>query len=101
MNSAARRALVESMVGARAGARPGAALPDVGLRAAFRGLPSSFADDLATIRGNWRDLFKVGDNLSAARDAYTAAGPRGLASMYAGRAWSTNSRASRTSTRRT
>jgi uncharacterized protein YukE len=84
MNSAARRALVESMVGARAGARPGAALPDVGLRAAFRGLPTSFADDLATIRGNWRDLFKVGDNLSAARDAYTAAGPRGLVSMYAG-----------------
>ncbi|CAL9467907.1 hypothetical protein SUDANB108_02790 [Streptomyces sp. enrichment culture] len=84
MSSAARRALVESMVGARAGARPGAALPDVGLRAAFRGLPGSFADDLATIRGNWRDLFKMGDNLSAARDAYTTAGPRGLASMYAG-----------------
>lgn len=84
MTSAARRALVESMVGARAGARPGAALPDVSLAAAFRGLPTSFVDDLGTIRTNWRDLFKVGDNFSAARDAYNAAGARGLASMYAG-----------------
>ncbi|SBT91790.1 hypothetical protein GA0115233_103539 [Streptomyces sp. DI166] len=84
LNSAARRALVESMVGARAGARPGAALPDVSLGAAFRGLPRSFADDLGTIRSNWRDLFKVGDNFSAARDAYQTAGVRGLASMYAG-----------------
>ncbi|MER7574595.1 hypothetical protein [Streptomyces sp. NPDC126514] len=84
MNSAARRALVESMVGARAGATPGAALPDVSLAAAFRGLPTSFANDLGTIRSNWRDLFKVGDNFSAARDAYRVAGPRGLASMYAG-----------------
>ncbi|MGY1500404.1 hypothetical protein ACW4TU_28125 [Streptomyces sp. QTS52] len=84
MASAARRALVESMVGSRAGATVGGALPDVSLAAAFRGLPRSFADDLGTIRSNWRDAFKVGDNLSAARDAYTAAGPRGLASMYVG-----------------
>lgn len=84
LSSAARRDLVEAMVGARAGATPGAALPDVSLGAAFRGLPSSFVDDLGTIRGNWRDLFKVGDNFSAARDAYNAAGARGLASMYAG-----------------
>jgi uncharacterized protein YukE len=84
MSSAARRVLVESMVGARAGATPAAALPDVSAAAAFRGLPRAFADDLGTIRSNWRDLFKFGDNLSAARDAYTAAGPRGLASMYVG-----------------
>ncbi|MFF4259029.1 hypothetical protein ACFY1L_48425 [Streptomyces sp. NPDC001663] len=84
MSSAARRVLVESMVGSRAGATSAAALPDVSVAAAFRGLRGSFVDDLGTIRGNWRDLFKFGDNLSAARDAYTAAGPRGLASMYVG-----------------
>jgi uncharacterized protein YukE len=84
MNSAARRALVRSMVGPRAGATAGAALPDVSLAAAFRGLPRSFAEDLGAVRGNWRQAFKFGDNLSAARDAYSAAGPRGLASMYAG-----------------
>ncbi|MDN3028664.1 hypothetical protein [Streptomyces sp. S.PB5] len=84
MNSDARRRLVEAMVGPRAGATGSAALPDVSLAAAFRGLPRSFADDLGTIRSNWSDLFKVGDNFSAARDAYNAAGARGLASMYAG-----------------
>ncbi|MFF5491946.1 hypothetical protein [Streptomyces aquilus] len=84
MNSAARRRLVEAMVGPRAGANGAGALPDVSLAAAFKGLPRSFADDLGTIRGNWRDLFKVGDNLTAARNAYNAGGARGLASMYVG-----------------
>ncbi|PWI18076.1 hypothetical protein DI272_30945 [Streptomyces sp. Act143] len=84
MNSAARRRLVEAMVGPRAGANGAGALPDVSLAAAFKGLPRSFADDLGTIRSNWRDLFKVGDNLTAARNAYNTAGARGLASMYVG-----------------
>jgi uncharacterized protein YukE len=84
LSSAGRRALVVEMVGARAGATTPAALPNVSLGAAFRGLPRSFADDLGTIRGNWRDLFKAGDNLAAARGAWNAGGARGLASMYAG-----------------
>ncbi|MGW0913182.1 hypothetical protein ACWD1Z_15755 [Streptomyces sp. NPDC002784] len=89
MNSAARRALVESMVGARAGARPGVALPDVSLAAAFRGLPTSFVDDLGTIRGTWRDLFKVGDNFRPA----TPTGPPARAASPActrARAWWTS-----------
>ncbi|KAB1147734.1 hypothetical protein F7R91_11655 [Streptomyces luteolifulvus] len=84
MSAAARRALVVEMVGARAGAVAHAARPDVSLGAAFKGLPRSFADDLSTIRDNWSDLFKVGDNLSAARDAWNTGGVRGLASMYVG-----------------
>ncbi|MGW7254840.1 hypothetical protein [Streptomyces sp. NPDC054834] len=84
LSAAARRALVIEMVGPRARAVAGAAVPDVSLAAAFKGLPRSFADDLGVVRSNWRDLFKVGDNLSAARDAYHAAGTRGLASMYVG-----------------
>lgn len=84
LSAAARRALVVEMVGQRAGAVAHAARPNVGLGAAFKGLPRSFADDLGTIRSNWRDLFKVGDNLSAARDAWNVGGTRGLASMYVG-----------------
>ncbi|MDQ1038018.1 uncharacterized protein YukE [Streptomyces sp. V3I8] len=84
LNAAARRALVVEMVGARAGATATAAAPNVSLGAAFRGLGASFADDLGTIRGNWRDLLKVGDNVSAVRDAWRAGGARGLASMYVG-----------------
>ncbi len=84
LDSAARRALVVEMVGTRAGATGAAAAPNVGLGSAFRGLGTSFVDDLGTIRGNWRDLFKAGDNISAVRDAYRAGGARGLASMYVG-----------------
>ncbi|WP_328693099.1 hypothetical protein OHA74_34430 [Streptomyces phaeochromogenes] len=84
MSAAARRALVIEMVGARAGATGAAAAPRVGLGGAFRGLGTSFVDDLGTIRSNWSDLFKVGDNVAAVRDAYRAGGARGLASMYVG-----------------
>ncbi|MGP4044749.1 hypothetical protein [Streptomyces sp. 2A115] len=84
LDSAARRALVVEMVGARAGATTSAAAPNVSLGAAFRGLPGSFADDLGTIRGNWRDLFKGSDNVAAWRDAWNAGGVRGIGSMYAG-----------------
>ncbi|MFJ8086395.1 hypothetical protein ACIQ6Y_38290 [Streptomyces sp. NPDC096205] len=84
MNAAARRALVVEMVGARAGAVTHAARPDIGLGAAFKGLPRSFADDLGVVRSNWRDLFKVQDNLSAARNAWNTGGARGVASMYVG-----------------
>ncbi|MBV1938377.1 hypothetical protein KUF83_17665 [Streptomyces sp. BV286] len=84
LGSAARRALVVEMVGARAGATGAAAAPNVSLGAAFRGLPRSFADDLSTVRGNWRDLFKGSDNLAAFRDAWNAGGIRGFGSMYAG-----------------
>ncbi|MER5910748.1 hypothetical protein ABT124_09650 [Streptomyces sp. NPDC001982] len=84
LSSAARRALVVEMVGSRGGAVTGAAVPEVSLGAAFRGLGRSFVDDLGTVRSNWRDLFKVGDNLSAVRYAWNTAGTRGLASMYVG-----------------
>ncbi|MGW4908154.1 hypothetical protein [Streptomyces sp. NPDC004270] len=84
LGTAARRALVIEMVGQRAGAVPGAVLPEVSFAAAFKGLKGSFADDLGVVRSNWRDLFKVGDNLAAARNAYNTAGMRGLASMYVG-----------------
>jgi hypothetical protein len=84
LNSAARRALVVEMVGPRAGAGAGALAHDVSLGAAFKGLGQSFADDLATVRSNWKDCFKVSDNLSAVRDAWNAGGARGLASMYVG-----------------
>ncbi|MFE9767875.1 hypothetical protein ACFYPC_25700 [Streptomyces sp. NPDC005808] len=83
LGSAARRALVVEMVGARAGATT-TALPNVTLGAAFKGLPRSFAEDLGTIRSNWGDLFKAGDNLSAVRGAWSAGGLRGLSSMYVG-----------------
>ncbi|MGW0597494.1 hypothetical protein ACWD11_10150 [Streptomyces sp. NPDC002776] len=83
LNSAARRALVVEMVGPRAGAL-GRAVPDVSLGAVFRGLPRSFVDDLGTIRSNWKDVFKARDNVDAVRDAWNAAGPRGLASMFVG-----------------
>ncbi|MFD5629504.1 hypothetical protein [Streptomyces sp. NPDC127072] len=84
LGAAARRALVVEMVGARAGAVGRVARPDVGLGAAFKGLPSSFADDLGAIRGNWRDLFKFGDNAAAMRGAWNAGGARGVASMWVG-----------------
>jgi hypothetical protein len=61
-----------------------AARPHIGLGAAFKGLPRSFADDLGVVRSNWRDLFKVQDNLSTARDAWNVGGVRGVASMYVG-----------------
>ncbi|MFJ2832675.1 putative T7SS-secreted protein [Streptomyces sp. NPDC087263] len=83
LGSAARRALVVEMVGARGGAAS-TALPNVTLGAAFKGLPRAFAEDLGTIRSNWGDLFKVGDNLSAVRGAWNAGGLRGLGSMYVG-----------------
>ncbi|MER5468951.1 hypothetical protein ABZX90_07560 [Streptomyces sp. NPDC002935] len=84
LTSVARRALVEEMVGARAGAVARSARPDVSLGAAFKGLPRSFADDLGTIRSNWRDVLKVSDNVSAVRNAWNVGGVRGLASMYVG-----------------
>ncbi|MFE1285535.1 hypothetical protein [Streptomyces sp. NPDC058751] len=84
LGSAARRTLVQEMVGARAGAVSRPARPDVSLGAAFKGLPGSLADDLGTIRGNWRDLFNVSDNVSAVRNAWNVGGVRGLASMYVG-----------------
>ncbi|MEU9381660.1 hypothetical protein AB0D38_12000 [Streptomyces sp. NPDC048279] len=84
LGTAARRALVIEMVGQRAGAVPAAALPEVSFAAAFKGLKGSFVDDLGVVRSNWRDLFKVGDNVAAARNAYNSAGMRGLASMYVG-----------------
>ncbi|MFJ6987664.1 MULTISPECIES: hypothetical protein [unclassified Streptomyces] len=84
MGTAARRALVQTMVGSRAGATPAAALPDVTVAAAFRGLPGAFGDDVRVIGSHWRDLFNVTDHYTAARQAYVTAGPRGLASMYAG-----------------
>jgi hypothetical protein len=84
LDSAARRAMVVEMVGARAGATMGAAAPNVSLGAAFRGLPRSFADDLGAVRSNWRDLFKGSDNIAAFRDAWSAGGVRGFGSMYAG-----------------
>ncbi|MGW3662907.1 hypothetical protein [Streptomyces sp. NPDC005141] len=84
LSSAARRTLVQEMVGTRAGAVTRAARPDVSLGAAFKGLPRSFADDLGAIRSNWRDVFKVGDNVAAVRNAWNVGGARGLASMYVG-----------------
>ncbi|MDX3454420.1 hypothetical protein PV396_21145 [Streptomyces sp. ME02-8801-2C] len=83
-NSRATRALVESMVGPRAGALDNVALPNVSLGAAFKGLPRSFADDLSAVRSNFGLLARGGDNFAAMRNAYNTAGARGLASMYGG-----------------
>ncbi|GAA3878187.1 hypothetical protein GCM10023084_33870 [Streptomyces lacrimifluminis] len=84
MNSRATRALVESMVGPRAGAVDDVVLPNVSLAAAFKGLPRSFADDMSTVTSRIGDLFKGSDNMAALRNAYNTAGPRGVASMYVG-----------------
>ena len=84
VNARGTRALVESMVGPRAGAVDNVVLPDVSLAAAFKGLPRSFADDLSTIGSNWRGLFRGSDNGAAFRNAYDTAGLRGVASLYGG-----------------
>lgn len=84
-NSARVRSLVEDMVGARKGARAwDVAMPNVSLKAAFGGLGKEFGENLSVIKGNWKQLFKVGDNLGAVRNAWQLDTFRGMASMYIG-----------------
>ncbi|MEV6313632.1 hypothetical protein [Streptomyces sp. NPDC051776] len=85
LNSAQRRMRVIEMVGRRAGARSwDAARPDVSFGAAFKGLRGGFADDLATIRNNWREIYNFSGQGEAIKQAWQSGGLRGIGSMYTG-----------------